>query len=423
MLLNYFKLTCCVVLNLSYVNSLNFNNNACRNLGSYPFKSVSGNCYENPDVRATTPEIIQRRGFKVESHLVTTPDGYILQIFRIPPHEYDNRKNKQPIFLLHSILSDSSAWVFAGNRSIPFQLASEGYDVWIGNQRGTIYSRGHVALKDSNKEYWDYNLDTLAANDIPSFLNKVAEVTGKAGSIIYMGHSRAIMLLFMYTSEHPEEIEQLLRGIVAFTPTAYLDPTGNVKNFFTVAQLLGLTLNKFGIGAIFQYPKPIIALSQALCPKFPQICQFVAFEIIGHSNLLLNEDLLNFFGHFPAPLSAKEIIQHGQFYETQRFQKFDYGVAKNIEIYGQDKPPLYNLRNVKVPTFICYGKKDVYISERTMMRIFNELGSERKAVYKIPINDENERHQFSHVDFLFAANLTELLYKDLREIIENELSV
>lgn len=36
------------------------------------------------------------------------------------------------------------------------QLADEGYDVWLGNYRGTTYGRRHVKLSPNNKQFWDY---------------------------------------------------------------------------------------------------------------------------------------------------------------------------------------------------------------------------------------------------------------------------
>lgn len=102
-----------------------------------------------------------------------TQDGYILTIFRIPSVQTD----KAPVFLMHGVQSTSGIFVSLGQDSLgtdkllliekliisslvlliaAFMLADAGYDVWLGNYRGTEYSEGHTRLNVTQRKFWNY---------------------------------------------------------------------------------------------------------------------------------------------------------------------------------------------------------------------------------------------------------------------------
>lgn len=64
--------------------------------------------------------MVTNHGFNIESHTVTTWDGYILEIFRIPSSvndTCDNSKPKQPMVFVHGINRDSRCWLLMGSQS------------------------------------------------------------------------------------------------------------------------------------------------------------------------------------------------------------------------------------------------------------------------------------------------------------------
>lgn len=75
-------------------------------------------------------------------------------------------------------------------KSLPCLLVDLGYDVFLGNNRGTTYSTGHTNLKNlkNNEAYWNYSFDELVKYDVPAFVNHILDVTS-AEKIIYIGHS------------------------------------------------------------------------------------------------------------------------------------------------------------------------------------------------------------------------------------------
>ena len=54
--------------------------------------------------------MIRRENYPVEIHNVTTEDGYMLTLFRIP-----GRSNSTPVYMQHGLLEDSGVWLVAGN--------------------------------------------------------------------------------------------------------------------------------------------------------------------------------------------------------------------------------------------------------------------------------------------------------------------
>lgn len=63
---------------------------------------------------------------------------------------------------------------------MPLRLVDEGYDVWLGNSRGTLYSNKHDRDGDwSIQERWNFDWTSMGLYDIPAYVNRVLEVTEK----------------------------------------------------------------------------------------------------------------------------------------------------------------------------------------------------------------------------------------------------
>ena len=109
------------------------------------------------DAFKTLDQIARENGFRTEQHTVTTDDGYILNIWRIPGAINETSEEKKPpVLLQHGLDGDMLIWVMNDpQQAPPFILARNGYDVWLGNNRGNKYSSQHVLLSNKTKEYWD----------------------------------------------------------------------------------------------------------------------------------------------------------------------------------------------------------------------------------------------------------------------------
>lgn len=62
--------------------------------------------------KSLQPKIIARWGYPVETHSVTTEDGYVLTLHRIPHGRNETEKStKRVVFLQHGLLASSSTWI------------------------------------------------------------------------------------------------------------------------------------------------------------------------------------------------------------------------------------------------------------------------------------------------------------------------
>ena len=75
---------------------------------------------------------------------------------------------------------------------MPYFLAEQGFDVWIGTSRGTSipeYSDHTVFNSISDAaSYWNYTIDTKSKYDFPAMVNYILENT-PAKEIDYIGHN------------------------------------------------------------------------------------------------------------------------------------------------------------------------------------------------------------------------------------------
>jgi gastric triacylglycerol lipase len=89
-----------------------------------------------------------------------------LALFRIP----SGKQGAPVVFLQHGITDSADCWIMnTGEKSPAFRLARAGYDVWLGNNRGTKYSMSHTTLNpNKDKAYWEFSYTELGEYDAPT---------------------------------------------------------------------------------------------------------------------------------------------------------------------------------------------------------------------------------------------------------------
>ena len=60
-------------------------------------------------------------------------------------------------------------------------MSDQGFDVWMGNFRGNVYSRNHTSLNPNTiiGPFWDFTWWENGVMDIPAMLNYILETTSQ----------------------------------------------------------------------------------------------------------------------------------------------------------------------------------------------------------------------------------------------------
>ncbi|XP_053204043.1 lipase lipl-3-like [Panonychus citri] len=162
--------------------------------------TVKNTLTSDPDTYRTVPELLLSRGFSCDNHYVTTKDGTILHLFRIKSHFAQatlGNNSLHPVFLQHGFALSASSWLInspgenvapwvnkhkplvTGNNLATF-LANQGYDVWLGNNRGNQYSTNHTDMDAAHDDrFWKFSFDEHVEEDAPAMIDYILNITGK----------------------------------------------------------------------------------------------------------------------------------------------------------------------------------------------------------------------------------------------------
>ncbi|EGC28620.1 hypothetical protein DICPUDRAFT_100086 [Dictyostelium purpureum] len=402
-----------------------------------PNKIISG---QELDIR-TVKEIIEQSGYPYEKHYVTTEDGYILELERIP-----NKKSTNVLYLQHGVFDNSFAWIATGPaQSLAFAAYDQGYDVFLGNLRGNG-DRLHQNSKISSKDYWDFSMNEHAFLDIPAFIQNIRKIkikelyssnngnggisgsgsnintkvnltsisddkastssttnstsTSSTGSqskdnsstndgqnsdginISAIAHSMGagVLLMYIVRSRMLNKSHYLSKAIL-LSPAGYHKVAPKIVDI--LAPLINIWLYLYPLH-VFRFPNQTIKVLVAKI-YHDVMSNLPAKDLLVYlvSRYLLGGDMRNH------PLTTVHNIAYNTFNGTsvgiyrhfwqirrsKKFEAFDYGPKKNLELYGTVEPlnilSHYNL--IDIPIHFVMGLKDNLIDPVNIIKHYTTL--------------------------------------------------
>ncbi|CAI2369561.1 unnamed protein product [Moneuplotes crassus] len=329
------------------------------------------------DGSLTIQERCERYGFGYEEYQVTTEDGYILTLMRIP-YSPDNpsTENRPPVLMVHPLNADSAAMVGEGPDFSPaFSLSNRGFDIWLNNFRYTSYSRAHTTLDpDTDQEYWDFDIVDLR-HDLMAEIMFILNNTNYDSLATYSYSFGGVTTAFAMALE-PEFFEPRinLAGLMV-TPVSLAHSNSILLNLVAYLHPMMDYLRTHGMNVMMAYDSPMGEIGSMICVPFPYLCDGLLSFVMGESDPTIDhlESVQNLMlSGAPATL---QLFQHYvQSARTQRVSQFDYGPQGNLERYGVEVPPLIPLENTINRVALVNADIDVAVTHEDMQWYADILG-------------------------------------------------
>ncbi|XP_027935175.1 triacylglycerol lipase 1 isoform X2 [Vigna unguiculata] len=316
-------------------------------------------------------ELIIPSGYPCSEYTTQTKDGFLLGLQRVSSSSslrLGNRGERgPPVLLLHGLFMAGDAWFLnTPDQSLGFILADQGFDVWVGNVRGTRWSHGHISLSEKNKKFWDWSWQELALYDVAEMINYINSVTNS--KIFVVGHSQGTIISFAAFTQ-PEIVEKV-EAAALLSPISYLDHISAPLVLRMVKMHLDKMILSMGIHQLNFKSEWGANLLVSLCDTR-----------LSCNNML----------------SSITVIRKGT------FSKYDYGQLKNMIEYGKFKPPKFDLSRIpeSLPLWMAYGGNDALADIADFQHTLKELRSTPEVIYL-----EN----YGHVDFILSLQAKQDLY-------------
>ncbi|XP_045113942.1 gastric triacylglycerol lipase-like [Portunus trituberculatus] len=330
-----------------------------------------------------------------------------------PVHGEDSKV----VFLQHGLMGSSDNWnTNTYDNSLAYLLSDAGYDVWMGNFRGNIYSRRHVNFTHQDPQFWRFSYDEMAKHDLPAMLEHVLVETG-VEKVVYVGHSMGTTVFFATMSSLPDYYQDRIAAMVALAPVATIKSISSpIKYLAPLVNELHYLLRFFGNDQEVMTNPMLISLwdPYRVCRNY-MLCENIQFMITGFDPARADESMVPvILSHNPAGSSTQTLFHFAQGYTSGRFQKFDFGLRENIVNYGQEQPPEYDISRIKVPITLFWADNDWLTGQEDINNLRQKLPN-LQAIHKVsnPI--------FSHLDFLWATDARPLVYDKIFEILDRTL--
>ncbi|XP_053685954.1 lipase 3-like [Sabethes cyaneus] len=377
-------------------------------------------------------EAIEASGYPLDVHVIITKDGYTLKLHRIPDPalQEDNEGEsvlsskgaagfRGVVLLMHGMFSTAADFVVTGpDNGLAFVLADAGYDVWLGNARGTRYSRKHLTVSPKTAAFWDFSWHEIGTVDLAAMIDYILRHS-KQRQLHYVGHNQGVTAILVLLSEKPTYNRKIC-SVSGMAPLSFLGNGKNefVEHFGKFNDQIWATLRTLNIFELTPSEKVLKFLGSTLCSEEAptgEICSELLARFFGFSSEQAKTLLPELLNKILTGISTKQLIHYGQLMDSGKFQQFDYkNIIQNMQHYKQTNVPEYNLSRIDVPFTLFYGNKDFFTSRQDMKKLLRSLPK---------VSSYTEIPGWTHMDFIYNVQVYIKVYSKIIESLRNVTTV
>lgn len=312
-------------------------------------------------------------------------------------------------------------------------MANDGYDVWMGNVRGSKFSMKHQALDPLSRDFWQFSFHEIGFYDLPAMINYILGVSGKP-SLFYVGHNQGTTALFVLLSTRPEYNTKIIHAHM-LAPIAFMDyrhpflsigvdeqikkaQLAGAYNFASLIDTTTLIINTYCADRSFQTLN---------------FCTDLWFFLFGRNlnQTEINPRLLLDIPNFISPTaSTRQWVHYLQLGRSGKFQMYD-GTGDSMFL-GSSRPAEYNLAAVKAPMYFYHAAEDLVVSR--LVGFSKSLKVFDGSNYKYCLQDVEHLRQtlmattrdyrvipnWNHMDFVYSRNARIVIYDGMLNLMNGE---
>lgn len=362
----------------------------------------------DPTALMSAEQLAGYHGRRIESHVVKSRDGYLLTLHRIIKRNPSRtRIANDTVLLHHGLLGSSADWILLGpEKSLPYILSDQGYDVWMVNARGNYYSRGHVALTTKSPRYWKFSFQEMGEYDLPAIIDYILDYRNSTKEINYIGHCMGGTALLVLLSTIPL-YNNYIRIAILLAPLAFMS---NIQGPFNVLTTMANNppehlLRTIGDTEFLPSRKIPRFIAKKFCEGPRYFCSNPLLFFTGNfprTSRYNASFIARLLYHVPAGASTNTILHYGQLVKNQKFHRFNQEWRE------------FPLQQVTAAVVLFSSSDDILAPVADMVHLFFSIAN---PLDHYVINNKS----MGHSDFVWGAQAHKLVFPVILDYLENGL--